>query len=166
MTKAIYRWLLSDYIKVNISFSAHTDYQQTSEFVRILKPPHVILVHGEQNEMGRLEAALQREYENDPNTTMEIHNPRNTVAVKLYFKGEKTTKVMGILAMEEPKPGQKLSSVLVKRNFNYHMLASSDLYRHMSQIVQRQSIYSSASLPILKHLLTVKRHISIFLISK
>jgi len=25
-----------------ISFSAHTDYQQTSEFVRILKPPHVV----------------------------------------------------------------------------------------------------------------------------
>lgn len=25
-----------------ISFSAHTDYQQTSEFIRILKPPHVV----------------------------------------------------------------------------------------------------------------------------
>lgn len=36
-----------------ISFSAHTDYQQTSEFIRILKPAHVILVHSEQNEMNR-----------------------------------------------------------------------------------------------------------------
>lgn len=25
-----------------ISFSAHTDYQQTSEFINILKPPHVV----------------------------------------------------------------------------------------------------------------------------
>ena len=25
-----------------ISFSAHTDYEQTSEFIRILKPPHVV----------------------------------------------------------------------------------------------------------------------------
>lgn len=25
-----------------ISFSAHTDYQQTSEFIRALKPPHVV----------------------------------------------------------------------------------------------------------------------------
>lgn len=25
-----------------ISFSAHTDYQQTSEFIRVLKPPHVV----------------------------------------------------------------------------------------------------------------------------
>lgn len=76
-----------------ISFSAHTDYQQTSEFIRALKPPHVVLVHGEQNEMSRLKAALQREYEDDPSTKMEIHNPRNTVAVELYFRGEKTAKV-------------------------------------------------------------------------
>ena len=27
-----------------ISFSAHTDYQQTSEFIRALKPPHVVSV--------------------------------------------------------------------------------------------------------------------------
>lgn len=28
-----------------ISFSAHTDYQQTSEFIRALKPPHVVSIH-------------------------------------------------------------------------------------------------------------------------
>ena len=84
-------------------------------------------MHGEQNEMSRLKAALQREYEDDPNTKMELHNPRNTVAVELYFRGEKTAKVMGTLAMEKPKPGHKLSGILVKRNFNYHMLAPCDL---------------------------------------
>lgn len=25
-----------------ISFSAHTDYQQTREFINILKPPHIV----------------------------------------------------------------------------------------------------------------------------
>lgn len=50
-------------------------------------------MHGEQNEMSRLKAALIREYEDDPNVSMEIHNPRNTVAVELYFRGEKTAKV-------------------------------------------------------------------------
>ncbi|KAK0164393.1 hypothetical protein PV328_003029 [Microctonus aethiopoides] len=44
-----------------ILFSAHTDYEQTSDFIRILKPSHVVLVHGEQNEMSRLKAALQRD---------------------------------------------------------------------------------------------------------
>lgn len=140
-----------------ISFSAHTDYQQTSEFIRILKPPHVILVHGEQNEMGRLKAALQREYEDDPTTIMEIHNPRNTVAVELYFRGEKTAKVMGTLAVDTPKPGNIISGVIVKRNFNYHMLAPTDLSKYtdmnITQVVQRQSICFNSSWSVLKHLL-------------
>lgn len=27
-----------------ISFSAHTDYQQTREFINILKPPHIVSI--------------------------------------------------------------------------------------------------------------------------
>lgn len=52
-----------------------------------------VLVHGEQNEMARLKAALMREYEDDPDTKMEVHNPRNTIAVELTFRGEKVAKV-------------------------------------------------------------------------
>ncbi|KAF4519085.1 hypothetical protein B566_EDAN001677 [Ephemera danica] len=141
-----------------ISFSAHTDYQQTSEFIRILKPPQVVLVHGEQNEMSRLKAALMREYEDDPDTKMEIHNPRNTVAVELSFRGEKMAKVMGTLAIDPPKPGHKLSGILVKRNFNYHMLSATDLSKYtdmsMTQVLQRQSIYYSGSFGLLNHLLS------------
>ncbi|KAK4885339.1 hypothetical protein RN001_001610 [Aquatica leii] len=141
-----------------ISFSAHTDYQQTSEFIRILKPPHVVLVHGEQNEMNRLKAALQREYEDDPNTSMQLHNPRNTHAVELYFRGEKTAKVMGALAIERPKPGNTLSGILVKRNFNYHVLGPEDLAKYtdmsMSQVMQRQSIHYAGSISVLRYLVT------------
>lgn len=141
-----------------ISFSAHTDYQQTSEFIRILKPPHVVLVHGEQNEMSRLKAALQREYEDDPNTSMQLHNPKNTHAVELYFRGEKTAKVMGSLAVEKPKPGDILSGILVKRNFNYHVLSSDDLSKYsdmaMSQVVQRQSLHYSGSPNVLRNFIT------------
>lgn len=110
-----------------ISFSAHTDYQQTSEFIRLLKPAHVILVHGEQNEMFRLKSALQREYESDKNANITFHNPRNTHTVSLYFRGEKTAKVMGSLAIKQPENGDVLSGVLVKRDFKYHILAASDL---------------------------------------
>ena len=42
-----------------ISFSAHADFEQTSGFVDELAPPHVVLVHGEAGEMGRLQRALQ-----------------------------------------------------------------------------------------------------------
>lgn len=110
-----------------ISFSAHTDYQQTSEFIRLLKPAHVILVHGEQNEMSRLKSALQREYESDKTTKIMFHNPRNTHTVNLHFRGEKTAKVMGTLAVKQPEHADKLSGVLVKRDFKYHILAASDL---------------------------------------
>lgn len=41
-----------------ISFSAHADYTQTSEFLQELRPPNIILVHGEANEMGRLKSKL------------------------------------------------------------------------------------------------------------
>lgn len=51
-----------------------------------------VLVHGEQNEMSRLKAALIREYEND-SQKIEIYNPKNTGAVELQFRGEKMAKV-------------------------------------------------------------------------
>lgn len=95
-----------------------------------------MLVHGEQNEMNRLKAALQREYEDDPNTTMQIHNPRNTHSVELYFRGEKTAKVMGQLAVDEPQPSKILSGILVKRNFNYHILSPDDLSSKLLNILQ------------------------------
>ncbi|XP_055617627.1 cleavage and polyadenylation specificity factor 73 [Toxorhynchites rutilus septentrionalis] len=140
-----------------ISFSAHTDYQQTSEFIRLLKPTHVVLVHGEQNEMNRLKSALTREYENDPNADITLYNPKNTHAVELYFRGEKTAKVMGSLAVKSPEEGQKLSGVLVKRDFKYHLLAASDLSKYtdmsMSVVTQRQSIHWQGSVASLKLLL-------------
>lgn len=126
-----------------ISFSAHTDYKQTSEFIRVLRPPHIMLVHGEANEMSRLKGALQREYEDSENPPT-LHNPKNTQAVQLHFRGEKTAKVMGTLAIDLPKPGHKLSGVLVKRNFSYHLLAPTDLSKYtdmvMSTVSQRLSV--------------------------
>ncbi|TNM95387.1 hypothetical protein fugu_016470 [Takifugu bimaculatus] len=127
-----------------ISFSAHTDYQQTSEFIRALKPPHVILVHGEQNEMARLKAALIREYEDNDQVHIEVHNPRNTEAVTLNFRGEKLAKVMGSLADNKCVQGQRVSGILVKKNFNYHILNPSDLSTYtelaMSTVKQSQAI--------------------------
>ncbi|KAJ2948760.1 hypothetical protein O0L34_g8020 [Tuta absoluta] len=134
-----------------ISFSAHTDYQQTSEFINILKPPHVVLVHGEQNEMSRLKAALQREHRGK----LAIHTPRNTQLLSLTFRGDKTAKVMGSLAVEPPEPGRQLQGILVKRNFNYHILAPSDLNKYteltQSEVSQRQSIHYAGSIPVLRH---------------
>lgn len=48
-----------------------------------------VLVHGEQNEMSRLKAALQREHRGK----IVIHTPRNTQQLSLTFRGDKTAKV-------------------------------------------------------------------------
>lgn len=126
-----------------ISFSAHTDYQQTSEFIRALKPPHIVLVHGEQNEMSRLKAAIEREYESEE-VKLDVFNPANGHAVSLKFRGEQLAKVMGSLAVEKPVPGQKISGILVKRNFNYHLMAPADLGKY-TELVQ-STVQQKASL--------------------
>ncbi|KAI4804104.1 hypothetical protein KUCAC02_025746 [Chaenocephalus aceratus] len=137
-----------DYIS---SFSAHTDYQQTSEFIRALKH-HVTVAKvcfeypgpREQNEMARLKAALIREYEDNDQVHIEVHNPRNTEAVTLNFRGEKLAKVMGSLADEKCVQGQRVSGILVKKNFNYHILNPSDLSTYtelaMRTVKQTQAI--------------------------
>lgn len=116
-----------------------------------------MLVHGEQNEMSRLKSALQREYESQPNANITFYNPRNTHAVELYFKGEKTAKVMGSLASNAVETGDKVSGILVKRDFKYHVLAASDLSKYtdmsMSTVTQRQSLAFSGSAASLKLLL-------------
>ncbi|PNH00023.1 Cleavage and polyadenylation specificity factor subunit 3, partial [Tetrabaena socialis] len=43
----------------NISFSAHADFDQTSGFLDAVRPPHVVLVHGEYGEMRKLAKALK-----------------------------------------------------------------------------------------------------------
>ena len=103
--------------------------------------------------MKRLKTALTREYDADPDTNINFYDPRNTVAVELNFRGEKMAKVMGTLAMEKPETGKKVSGILVKRNFNYHILSASELPKYsdltMSTVTQRQSVYFSGSFDFL-----------------
>ena len=110
-----------------MSFSAHADYRQISGFVRAIKPPHIVLVHGEANEMARLKKALDNEYENDNETDITIHMPKNTEKVRFNFHGEKNAKVVGSLAHQLPENNEILEGILVRKNFNYKIVAPSDL---------------------------------------
>lgn len=42
-----------------ISFSAHSDFDQTFKFIEAVKPQVVILVHGERGEINRLKDKLK-----------------------------------------------------------------------------------------------------------
>lgn len=65
---------------------------------------------------------------------------------------------MGNLAIDPPDKDRQVSGVLVKRNFNYHLLAPSDLNKYtdlvMSTINQKLSVYFSGTFEDLKSLLT------------
>ena len=140
-----------------ISFSAHADYKQTSEFVRALHPPQIILVHGEANEMSKLKQGLTDQYKEEKNP-IQIHNPKNTQAVELHFRGEKSAKVIGKLAVEPPAQGRRVSGVLVKRNFNYHLMASNDVPKYtnlaVSNISQTLAVSFQQPLGVIQEILT------------
>ena len=65
---------------------------------------------------------------------------------------------MGSLAIDPPKEDRKLSGVLVKRNFNYHLLAPTDLNKYtdlvMSTISQKLSVHFGGTLDELAGALT------------
>ncbi|KAI5969451.1 YSH1 [Candida margitis] len=86
-----------------ISFAAHVDFQQNSEFIDKVSPSKIILVHGDSVPMGRLKSALLSKYSSRKGTDKEVKvfNPRNCEELNIAFKGLKIAKVLGSLAEEQ-----------------------------------------------------------------
>ncbi|XP_010275194.1 PREDICTED: cleavage and polyadenylation specificity factor subunit 3-I [Nelumbo nucifera] len=135
-----------------ISFSAHADYGQTSTFLKELRPPNIILVHGEANEMARLKQKLITEFA-DKNT--KIISPKNCQSVELYFNSEKMAKTIGRLAEKTPEVGETVSGILVKKGFTYQIMAPEDLHvfsqLSTANITQRISVPYSGAFGVIKH---------------
>jgi cleavage and polyadenylation specificity factor subunit 3 len=55
-------------------------------------PAHLILVHGEANNMSRLRSALKTKFA-ERKDDIQIYTPRNVETVKLKFRGERMAKV-------------------------------------------------------------------------
>merc|ERR1712238_179535 len=82
-----------------VSFSAHVDFVQNRSFITQVDPKHIILVHGQKDEMGRLKGALTLKYKEYPeNKRPTITMPPNLQEVKLKFTRRRSAKVMGRLA--------------------------------------------------------------------
>lgn len=75
-----------------ISFSAHVDYTQNSKFIDEVMPAHLILVHGEANNVSRLRSALKSKFA-ERKDDIQIYTPKNVEIVKLKFRGERMAKV-------------------------------------------------------------------------
>jgi cleavage and polyadenylation specificity factor subunit 3 len=52
-----------------VSFSAHVDFVQNRSFITKVAPSHIVLVHGQKDEMGRLKTALMLQYKHLPEVT-------------------------------------------------------------------------------------------------
>ncbi|PRW05865.1 Cleavage and polyadenylation specificity factor subunit 3 [Chlorella sorokiniana] len=127
-----------------ISFSAHADFPQTSEFLDTLQPPHVVLVHGEANEMGRLKKALEQHAAalGIPRT---LYMPKVTQSVLIEHKAERTAKVVGRLGEKAARLGQPVRGLLVQgRGGTRTLMHHEDLPRftklHPGHVVQRQAL--------------------------
>ncbi|XBH74680.1 hypothetical protein VPH35_101581 [Triticum aestivum] len=135
-----------------ISFSAHADFPQTSGFLGELRPPNIILVHGEANEMGRLRQKLITQFEG---TDTQIVSPKNCQPVQLFFSSQKMAKAIGILAETVPEVGDSVSGLLVKKGFTYQIMAPEDLrvYTQLStaNITQRLTVPYSGSFEVIKY---------------
>ncbi|PIL34241.1 hypothetical protein GSI_03952 [Ganoderma sinense ZZ0214-1] len=118
----IQRKLSVDYI----SFSAHVDYSQNSEFMELVKPQHIVLVHGEATGMGRLKAAMQDRYKSR-DEDIKIHMPRNLETLELTFRSERVAKAIGTLAAHPPQPNDVISGLLVSKDYSYTLLDPRDL---------------------------------------
>ncbi|GAA5887948.1 hypothetical protein JCM6882_000811 [Rhodosporidiobolus microsporus] len=140
----IARRLSVDYI----SFSAHVDYTQNSKFIDEVMPSHLILVHGEVNNMSRLRSALKTKFAERKND-VQIYTPRNVETVKLKFRGERMAKALGSLALTKATPSTPLSGLLVSKDFSYTLLSPADLREFTglstSLILQRQRLALSVS---------------------
>lgn len=69
-----------------ISFSAHVDFIQNSQFIAECNPEHVFLVHGEVNEMNRLKNALKRD---------NVHCLKNGEGYNIKIAAERVLRIKG-----------------------------------------------------------------------
>jgi len=73
----------------NISFSAHADFRETSEFIEKLHPKNVILVHGFKQRMFELKKELQNKYKGE----IKFFSPENCSGQDFEFDPQITVNV-------------------------------------------------------------------------
>ncbi|KAI2509113.1 Pre-mRNA 3'-end-processing endonuclease polyadenylation factor C-term [Fragilaria crotonensis] len=113
-----------------VSFSAHVDFVQNRSFIAQVDPKHIILVHGQKDEMGRLKSALMLQYRQLPeNKRPTITMPPNLQEVKLKFARRRSAKVMGSLADRDGdlQEAEEVKGIMVTHNFSTKIVAPEDL---------------------------------------
>ncbi|GAB5367781.1 hypothetical protein AAMO2058_001260600 [Amorphochlora amoebiformis] len=116
---------------LNVSFTAHADFNQTAEFIDYLEPTlkDVIFVHGETTNMTRLrDALMQREEEKqDKKSNLRYSTPKNSQTVRIEVSSRKVAKIVKTLANQEPQDGDIVSGLVIEKDFKYTVIDPVDL---------------------------------------
>lgn len=82
----------------SVTFSAHSDFNDTSNFIEKIKPKKIVLVHGEGKEMKRLKDEFDRINQVKSSQDMgssfpRIYNPQNCQKVQFFYRINKKNNV-------------------------------------------------------------------------
>jgi cleavage and polyadenylation specificity factor subunit 3 len=102
------------------SFSGHSYYNHTSQFIEQLKTKRVILVHGTAPEMERLRERLMKDF---AYFDIEVRAPANCEQVNFEFKSNPSAVVHGNL--QEAK--EHLSGLIIRKDFAHTIVAPAEL---------------------------------------
>lgn len=135
-----------------VSFSAHVDFIQNSEFIYECKPSHLFFVHGEATEMGRLKNAIATKNEKE-GIKMELYSLKNgeTAGVSIKNNNKALYKVKSN-ALE-------FTGLVLKENERIEIhqldefLENNDHKIHKIKMTQKQKIPFNATFDVFKHIL-------------
>ena len=112
----------------NVTFSAHSDFPHTSEFIEKLRPKNIVLVHGDGKEMERLRNELERlkvENKNFKEFKPRIFNPKNCQKIEFYFKIQKNSYIVGDLSKRMLDNLNSIYNIKINSKINFDFLNNS-----------------------------------------
>ena len=127
-----------------VMFAAHADHDQTKRFIQELRPPNVILVHGERKAMSRVKQSLNRTFD-----FVRINDPSNCQPVQITFNKNKNIKAVGELVDElnsinndNNNDNINFDALIVRKDFEYKIISPNDLtnFTQLKHTVIKESL--------------------------
>ena len=109
-----------------VTFSAHSDFKHTKQFIEKLEPKNIILVHGEGKEMERLRNQFERlkvENKEYQKFLPKVYNPQNCQKIIIPFVIPKKGFIVGKLCQDlfDVMFKQKQNGVEIMNSYNFNI---------------------------------------------
>ena len=109
-----------------VTFSAHSDFKHTDEFIKKLEPKNIVLVHGEAKEMERLRSQFERlklEDNKYKKFLPKVYNPQNCQKILLNFVIPKKGYIVGKLCQDlfDVMFKQKQNGVEIMNSYKFNL---------------------------------------------